>query len=192
MKAYAKIVVLFIWMSTAIQSALADTRKYEALADFRVAVGETFPLENLVAPDGQKIAKEHLVGNVVLINFYTENCPPCIREVPKLNQIMKSRSDILVLAITPDSPDEAANYVKKYGFHWPVAANASQLLFERLNVDAFPSFALVDTKGRLVATVYANQLGGDEGHATVEGIDAWLDLHVTNLLTERKKTNNKM
>jgi peroxiredoxin len=151
-----------------------------ALSDFGVAVGEIFPLDSLEDPEGKAISAEHLLGKVVLINFYTEFCPPCIREVPKLNQIMESRRDINVLAITPDSRDEAAKYVKRYGFNWLVAANANELLYERLNVEVFPSFALLDSKGRLLATVYANQLGGDDGHATVEGIETWLDLHVVS------------
>ncbi|XLZ71460.1 hypothetical protein ABT364_05690 [Massilia sp. SR12] len=40
---------------------------------------------------------------------------------------------------------------------------------------AFPAFALLDVDGRLLATVQANQLGGEDGNATVKGIETWID-----------------
>jgi hypothetical protein len=61
--------------------------------------------------------------------------------------------------------------------NWPIAANARALLFDQLDVQASPAFALLDANGRLLATVQANQLGGEDGHATVDGIEAWIDAH---------------
>ena len=178
MRSYTKTVVIVIWIIATLQFAYAEDKEYTALSDFRVVVGEIFPLHSLETPDGKALPAERILGKAVLINFYTQYCPPCIREVPKINQVMENRNDINVLAITPDNHDEAAKYVKRYGLNWPVASNANEFLSERLKVDAFPGFALLDSKGRLLATVYASQLGGDDGHATVEGIEAWLNLHV--------------
>lgn len=154
--------------------------QYQPLPKFGIAAGEAFPLGVLADPEGMAIPADRLMGKALLINFYTRHCAPCIKEVPKLNRIMALRSDLHVLAMTPDSRDEAAKYVKQYGLQWPVAADAGPLLSKPLNVRAFPAFALLDAKGRLLATVYANQLGGDDGHATVEGIEAWLDAQLGN------------
>jgi peroxiredoxin len=155
--------------------ACAPDVEYTLLANFGVAIDAKFPLGGLVDPAGRAIAEDRLLGKSLLINFYTRHCAPCIKEVPKLNAIMARRNDINVLAITPDPAEEAATYTKQYGLNWPVAADASGLLFERLNVKSFPAFALVDPRGRLVATVQANQLGGEDGHATLEGIEGWLN-----------------
>ncbi len=181
MRTYSKAFAIVIWIIATLQFAQAEDMKYLPLSDFGIVVGDIFPFDSLKDPKGKSISAEHIRGKVVLINFYTEYCSPCIKEVPKLNHIMASRSDIHVLAITPDSGDEAAKDVKRYGLNWPVAANANELLSERLNVDAFPGFALLDAEGRLLATVYANQLGGDDGHATVEGIEGWLNFHIAEV-----------
>lgn len=151
---------------------------YKPLPKFGLSIGETFPFEGLLDPDGRPVAAERLRGRPVLINFYTRHCAPCIKEVPKLNLIMRRHPDLGVLAITPDPRAEAAAYVKQHGLSWLVAADADALLSTRLQVEAFPAFALVDAQGRLLATVMANQLGGDDGHATVEGIEAWLRAHL--------------
>jgi peroxiredoxin len=158
-------------------SASAEGVNYQLLPEFGVPVGATFPLDNLVDPTGNQLQKKQLLGKRLLINFYTIYCAPCIKEVPKLNQIKNRRDDINVLAITSDSAATAAAYVKKYGLNWPIAANARALLFDQLDVQAFPAFALLDADGRLLATVQANQLGGEDGHATVDGIEAWIDAH---------------
>lgn len=149
--------------------------KYKLLPEFGIPVGGSFPVENLMDPAGDVLPEKQLRGKNLLINFYTKYCGPCIKEVPKLNLIKARREDINVLAMTPDSAATAATYVKQYGLSWPVAANAEALIFKTLNVKAFPAFALVDAHGRLIATVQANELGGEDGHATVEGIEAWVD-----------------
>lgn len=167
--------VMFIVGATILASAAESRPTYKPLPNFGLVAGAPFPLDGLIDADGKAIAGKRLLGKRVLINFYTKHCAPCIREVPKLNDISRRRGDINVLAITADSVAEAAGYVKQYGLRWPVAANAGPLLFKQLDVQAFPSFALLDETGRLIATVQANQLGGEDGNATVEGIEAWLE-----------------
>lgn len=155
--------------------AAADSRSYTPIARFALAEGQAFPLEALRDPQGRPLEVSKLTGKPLLINFYTLRCAPCIKEVPKLNQVKRRQPGIRVLAITADSGDEAKAYVKQHGLHWPVAADASRLLYEELNQKAFPAFALLDAQGRLVSTVQANQLGGEDGHATVQGIEQWLN-----------------
>ncbi len=167
-----------ICLAGACNFAHATEVSYKLLPNFGVAIGDQFPLDGLTDPHGQVIAKEKVLGKVLLINFYTENCAPCIREVPKLNKIKQQREDINVLAITPDLSEQAARYLKQYDWSWPVAANAQTFLFKNLKVQSFPSFALLDSNGRLLATVQANQLGGEDGNATVEGIGAWVDAQI--------------
>ena len=110
----------------------------------------------------------------MLVNFFTRFCTPCIKEVPKLNQVQARHPELQVLAITPDALPDAARYIQQYGLTWPVAADAGDVMARQLQVNAFPSFALLDAQGRLITTVLANQLGGEDGHATVEGIEAWV------------------
>ena len=175
MRTIVAIIAIAVGLGSARSSAEAADAKYPLLSKFGVSVGASFPLDGLTDPAGLPHAKDLLKGKPLLINFYTRFCAPCIKEVPKLNLVQERRTDIKVLAITPDSRDEAANYVRQYGLNWPVAADADVLLSKQLKVEAFPAFALLDAKGRLLATVQANQLGGEDGHATVQGIEAWID-----------------
>ncbi len=154
----------------------AAENEYLQLPNLSLAAGDTFPLKQLTDLSGKALSAQQFQGKYVLINFYSEHCAPCIREVPVLNQIMLRNKDIHVLAITPDKAEEAKQYLQQHALQWPVAAGADQLLFDQIGVKSFPSFALLDRNGKLVTTVYANQLGGEDGHATLEGIEKWLRL----------------
>ncbi len=169
--------VSLMLLNTAI-SPLTQAAEYEylQLPNLSLASGDKFPLKQLTDLSGKALSEQQFQGKYVLINFYSEHCAPCIREVPVLNQIMLRNKDIHVLAITPDKAEEAKQYLQQYALQWPVAAGADQLLFNQIGVKSFPSFALLDRNGKLVTTVYANQLGGEDGHATLEGIEKWLRL----------------
>lgn len=158
--------------------AQTPERRYTPMEAFALAAGSPFPLDALTTPDGRRLAAEALRGQPVLVNFFTRFCAPCIKEVPKLNQVQARHPELRVLAITPDSLPDAGRYIQQYGLNWPVAANAGDVMARQLHVSAFPSFALLDAQGRLITTVLAKQLGGEDGHATVEGIEAWVAAHL--------------
>ena len=48
---------------------------------------------------------ESLRGKVVVLNFWTKTCGPCLEEMPELSdltKILKSREDVVVLAVSTD------------------------------------------------------------------------------------------
>ncbi|MBB4845733.1 thiol-disulfide isomerase/thioredoxin [Paucibacter oligotrophus] len=159
-------------------TAWAGGPPYQPLPKFGIEPGAPFPADGLLDPAGQPFALEPLRGKPVLINFFAKFCAPCIKEVPQLNQVKARRTDFHMLAITLDSRADAADYVKNHGLRWQVAANGADLMLNRLRVMAFPAFALLDRDGHLLATVMGNQLGAADGHATAEGIEAWVDLQL--------------
>jgi len=153
----------------------AKAEELQALRGFLVPVGSVPTPLPLVNPQGRTVSLADFRGKPLLVNFYTVHCPPCHREVPVLNAVQAARTDWQVLAVTPDAPSEAAAYVTSKGLKWPVAAGAQAYLRHTLGVMSFPSFALFDAQGRLLATTPGNQLGGEDGHATQEGIQAWVN-----------------
>jgi peroxiredoxin len=115
----------------------AAENEYLQLPNLSLAAGDTFPLKQLTDLSGKALSAQQFQGKYVLINFYSEHCAPCIREVPVLNQIMLRNKDIHVLAITPDKAEEAKQYLQQHALQWPVAAGADQLLFDQIGVKSF-------------------------------------------------------
>ncbi len=174
LKTFALAAGLAAGLLCAASQAQTPERRYTPMEAFALPAGSPFPLDALTTPDGRRISAESWRGKPVLVNFFTRFCAPCIKEVPLLNQVQARHPELQVLAITPDALPDAARYLQQYGLTWPVAANAGDVMARQLHVNAFPSFALLDAQGRLITTVLANQLGGEDGHATVEGIEAWV------------------
>jgi peroxiredoxin len=59
---------------------------------------------------GQTVTLESLRGKVVVLNFWTKTCGPCLEEMPQLAelaQILKDRPDVAVVTVsTDDGPED--------------------------------------------------------------------------------------
>jgi peroxiredoxin len=66
-----------------------------------------FSLKDL---NGNSVTLESLKGKVVVLNFWTKTCGPCLEEMPELaelTKILRDRSDVVVLAVSTDEgPDD--------------------------------------------------------------------------------------
>ncbi len=67
-----------------------------------------FELPNL---NGKKVRLSDYRGKVVILNFWSKSCPPCLEEMPSLAQLghsLESRDDIVLLTITTDETADDA------------------------------------------------------------------------------------
>jgi peroxiredoxin len=59
---------------------------------------------------GNQVSLESLRGKVVILNFWTKTCGPCLEEMPELaelTQVISDRKDVVVLAVSVDEgPDD--------------------------------------------------------------------------------------
>jgi peroxiredoxin len=66
-----------------------------------------FSLKDL---QGATVTLDSLRGKVVVLNFWSKTCGPCLEEMPELaelTKILRDRSDVVVLAVSvDDGPDE--------------------------------------------------------------------------------------
>jgi thiol-disulfide isomerase/thioredoxin len=70
------------------------------------AIGKSFPQFTALS-DGQTVSNEAFRGKVVLINFWFENCLPCMAEMEALNALhhqLKDQNDFLFVSFTWDKP----------------------------------------------------------------------------------------
>jgi peroxiredoxin len=66
-----------------------------------------FSLKDL---QGKSVTLESLKGKVVVLNFWTKTCGPCLEEMPELaefTKVLRDRRDVVVLAVSTDEgPDD--------------------------------------------------------------------------------------
>jgi len=113
------------------------------------SVGKPFPLF-YVKTDGVTWTNDSLKGKVVFINFWFENCPPCIAEMAPLNELyqkVKDSSKIAFLSISTESPEKIKLLKAKYNIPYTVASLSNKECY-RLNQDnGYPTTIILDKNG---------------------------------------------
>jgi len=73
-----------------------------AIAALAVSAAAPAPMElELPTLDGARFF--HLSearGRLVVLNFWDDECPPCVREMPMLERVSRSRRDVLFVGVT--------------------------------------------------------------------------------------------
>ncbi|MFP4076506.1 MAG: TlpA family protein disulfide reductase [Halochromatium sp.] len=87
----------------------AGQRRDEALQ----GVLETLPDLQLRDIEGHRINSRRWAGKVVVLNFWATWCPPCVREMPLLDEWQRRHRDqgLRVVGIAIDRADEVARFL---------------------------------------------------------------------------------
>jgi thiol-disulfide isomerase/thioredoxin len=103
---------------------------------------------------------EQLRGRVVLLNFWVFTCGNCTRTVPslvKLDGRYRPEGLTLIGIHTPEFPPYAGEHDKsnvakalvRYGISYPNAQDNDRRTWDRYAIRYWPSFVLIDKRGRI-------------------------------------------
>ncbi|MGQ9525686.1 MAG: redoxin family protein [Armatimonadota bacterium] len=121
--------------------------------------------------NGGPLAREDLLGNVVLIHFWSLSCGSCSEIMPVVNQ-WREKYDVhgvkMVGVHMPRSEYETdielvAEAVGRYGLQHPIAVDSEHGLADAFGNKYVPSFYLFDRQGHL-----RHYQAGDRGMKMVE------------------------
>lgn len=102
---------------------------------------------------GHKVSLAQLRGKVVVINLWATWCPPCLAEMPSLDQLYKDfqyNNHIVFLAVDMDGNlKKSAKFLKKRGYSLPLYQLHTGLPQE-LNTRSIPTTIILDKAGKLV------------------------------------------
>jgi peroxiredoxin len=114
-------------------------------------------LRNQEAPDfelpdatGRKWSLRSLRGRPVLLNFWATWCPPCVEEMPSMEDLARNVGDrAVVLAV---SVDEDWDTIKRFfprGTPLSVLLDQSKQLPKRYGTEKYPESFLIDPEGHV-------------------------------------------
>ncbi len=99
--------------------------------------------------EGKEISLAEFRGKPLLINFFSTDCPSCVRELPHLADIKAEAGDRLeVLVISNDSPATLTSYFKQEGIALPVAYDRGPA-HRAYGVDTIPYLVVIDKEGNI-------------------------------------------
>ena len=129
-----------------------------------ISVGDTVPSFKARTIDGTKsIAVDDYRGKVVLIDFWASWCPPCLKSLPKYNELRREigTSDFEIVAVNVDeNTEDAKKFLAKHPVSYPIAKDPKGVLPGVFGVKAMPTSYLVDKNG-VVKYVHAAFKEGD-------------------------------
>lgn len=98
---------------------------------------------------GKKLTLSDYRGKWVLINFWATWCPPCLKEIPDLVSLYKSRSDVMVIGIAMDysDPKTVLKYVKSMSIPYPIVLGDRKIAAQVGPVSMLPTTYVFDPSG---------------------------------------------
>lgn len=128
--------------------------------------------------DGKTVLLSSLKGKVVFINLWATWCPPCIHEMPSINELRKTfkdNDDLVFLMVDVDGNiEKSSKWMKSKKFDLPVHVPDSEIPRELFG-GSIPTTIIVDKQNNIVG----RQVGGAD-YSSQEVIDL-----MTKLLNEK-------
>jgi peroxiredoxin len=130
------------------ESPKAETPKPEPP---KIEVGAKCPDFSLsvIGPSSQTLTLAQLEGKDLLLEFWATWCGPCIPAREKLVRFHDAFSDrgLEIIAISDESPDVVARYLKRYPVPYTVATDEKGRLQEAYGVQGLPRCVLISREG---------------------------------------------
>ena len=106
--------------------------------------------------EGKTVSLNALKGKVVFINFWATWCPPCIHEMPSIDELkkkFKGNDDIVFLMVDVDNKlEESAAFMRENDYDLPVYVPAGNIPSDYLG-GAIPTTVILDKRGDMIARI---------------------------------------
>ncbi|UAB84407.1 TlpA family protein disulfide reductase [Zunongwangia sp. SCSIO 43204] len=125
------------------EAAVGMVKEQDPNADFSMT---------LVNSKGEELPMKELKGKVIFMNFWATWCPPCVAEMPGINQLYKdleNDKDIAFIMLSLDKDfQKAIDFNKRKGFDFEVYRAKS--IPPMYATQSIPTTYVVDANGKLV------------------------------------------
>jgi peroxiredoxin len=125
--------------------------------DYRLVGKFPAPQIKLTAIDGKIVNTQDLRGKIIVYNLWFVGCPPCMEEIPKLNEIVDEYEgkDVVFLGLTSSSKNDIENFIKKNPFKYQIVPNSAAIMLGSFGEAAsdgtlklgFPTHIVVNREG---------------------------------------------
>lgn len=133
--------------------------------------GNTLPYFNMIDRDGNIIKTDNTSNKVVVFNFWFASCPPCIQEIPELNEVYekyKNNDDIIFAAITFEREEKIAKFQEKYNFKYPIVGKEGSFS-QAITRGAYPTNVILKRDGTIQEYISGGMVGiGKQIEAAIE------------------------
>lgn len=106
--------------------------------------------------NGNILDSKNCFNKILVLNCWFINCAPCVKEIPKLNELAaryKNHSNVKFLALAMDSKQELKQFVKKTPFKYQIIPNMEEYMHKKLMVTSYPMHFIVGGNGEILKVI---------------------------------------
>lgn len=121
-----------------------------------VGVGDTAPDFSVLTDSGITVTPESFGGKVLVLNFWASWCPPCLEEMPSLNQFHETLKNegVIVLGVSVDEDADAyRRAIAETGISFLTALDPTSRISSEYGTYRFPETYVIDSRGKVVQKI---------------------------------------
>lgn len=117
-------------------------------------IGKALPAFSLKDIQGKTYNNTSVKGKVLVINFWSTTCGPCLKEMPLLSELVSKYAgkDILFVAPAPESVRQVQPVLSRRKFTYTVLPQG-QAFFSALGIEGYPYHFIVSRTG-IIEDIY--------------------------------------
>jgi cytochrome c biogenesis protein CcmG/thiol:disulfide interchange protein DsbE len=137
----------------ALMMALFCVALYTSLHETIVNAGDKAPDFSIRTDTGKTVTARDYGGKLLLLNFWATWCPPCIEEIPGLNEMSRQLGPkgLVILGVSVDK-DEAVyrKFLQTSPLAYLTARDPEQNINQSYGTIQYPESYLIDRNGKVV------------------------------------------
>ena len=104
--------------------------------------------------DARPMFSSNLAGSWVLVNYWADWCPPCIKELPAINLFSELHPEVVVLAYNFDrlEAEDLRPQIKKFGIKYPSLITHPRGLWGIATPKTLPATYFISPEGEIAFT----------------------------------------
>lgn len=112
------------------------------------------PAASFIDLQGNKIVLQQLRGKVVILNFWSTSCAPCIQEMPEWAKIYQQYHahglELVAIAAPGDAPNIVIDFTQRHALPFPVALDPAGTSFQAFGpIKVVPTTYIIDQRGNI-------------------------------------------
>lgn len=126
---------------------------HDAFEQHIVQAGEKAPSFQVTTESGQKISNNNFGGKLLVLNFWATWCPPCVEEMPSLNQFAEAMapSGVVVLGVSIDKNENAyKRFVQQSRLAFQTTRDPQEDISSRYGTFKWPETYVINQDGKVV------------------------------------------
>ncbi len=126
---------------------------WDSIRERIVEAGDSAPSFKIVTDRGRTLTRQDFGGRLLVLNFWATWCPPCIDEMPSLNEFQRrlAGSGVVVLGVSVDRNEKAYRaFLARAGVSFETARDPEARISSEYGTFKYPETYVIDARGKVL------------------------------------------